>query len=183
MTNHNTSIAGQGVSVDAIIHIAIAKYANLQRFMRRFERDPFLAEDLVQNVFVEVIKSASRYNGRSSPETWIFGIAANLGRNHSARMYMRRVCGREVQMEEEDIELQGVDTSFMDNLITAERLRQIQAEVATMSVPMRMTFELVFLNSWTYQQTADFLNVPIGTVRSRTSRLRELLQPLNPEFL
>jgi RNA polymerase sigma-70 factor (ECF subfamily) len=182
MKNDDTFVTGQEVNVDAIVNIAITKYSKLQRFLRRFERDPFLVEDLVQDVFVEVIKSASRYEGRSNPETWIFGVAANLGRSHRASMSMSRFCGREVQMDEEDIELQHVDMSFMDNLIATERLRQVQAEVETMSPSLKMTFESIFVYDLTYQQTADFLNVPIGTVRSRASRLRELLQPRDPEF-
>ena len=79
MKNDDTFVTGQEVNVDAIVNIAITKYSKLQRFLRRFERDPFLVEDLVQDVFVEVIKSASRYEGRSNPETWIFGLPLTWG--------------------------------------------------------------------------------------------------------
>jgi RNA polymerase sigma-70 factor (ECF subfamily) len=174
----NFSTAAHAMSVDVIINTAIASHRKLLHFMRRFERDPTLVEDLAQDVFVEVIKSVSRYEGRSSPETWIFGVAANVGRSHRASMTRRRVQGREVHMEDEDIELQHVDAGFLENLIATERLGQIQAAVDEMPSALRHTFESLYVCDLSYQQTADLLGVPIGTIRSRASRLRELLGSL-----
>lgn len=177
MTSLNIGFAKtQAIDPDIMVAVALKNRQKLQRFLRRFERNPCLIEDLVQDIFLEVIKYASRYEARSSPETWIFGIAANLGRRHRACILTRRALYSEVQFSDEEIEQQPSDANCLNDMFVAQRLKRTQDAVAAMSRSLQMTFESVFICDMSYQQAADHLGVPVGTIRSRTSRIRELLR-------
>ena len=142
---------------------------HLLRFVQRYLRNNEDAEDVVQNTFIEAMRCADRFSGLSKPSTWLFGIALNLARNQ-----VRRNCA---DMYE------AVDEAFMDQIVDEHsdpamliELRQIAAKVEAMLNQMpdkiRTTFEAVLDGESTYEEAADNLSIPVGTVRSRVSRVR-----------
>ena len=139
------------------------------RFVQRYLRNNEDAEDVVQNTFIEAMRCADRFSGLSKPSTWLFGIALNLARNQ-----VRRNCA---DMYE------AVDEAFMDQIVDEHsdpamliELRQIAEKVEAMLNQMpdkiRTTFEAVLDGESTYEEAADNLHIPVGTVRSRVSRVR-----------
>lgn len=142
---------------------------HLLRFVQRYVRNPEDAEDVVQNTFVEAVRCADRFSGLSKPSTWLFGIALNLARNQ-----VRRNCADMYEI---------VDETFLDQLVDAHadpanlaELREIAGKVETLltglPTEIRCTFEAVLDGESTYEQVAERLAIPIGTVRSRVSRVR-----------
>ncbi|TWC67307.1 RNA polymerase sigma factor [Herbaspirillum sp. SJZ099] len=142
---------------------------HLLRFVQRYVGNFEDAEDVVQNTFIEAVKCAHRFSGLSKPSTWLFGIALNLARNQ-----VRRNSADRYEM---------VDENFMEQLIDASadpaklyELRQIAQKVDDLlgELPphIRNTFEAVLDGDATYEEAAQQLNIPIGTVRSRVSRVR-----------
>jgi RNA polymerase sigma-70 factor (ECF subfamily) len=142
---------------------------HLLRFVQRYMRNSEDAEDVVQNTFIEAMRCADRFSGLSKPSTWLFGIALNLARNQ-----IRRNCN--------DI-YEEVDEAFINEIADANsdpamliELRQIAEKVDAMlnELPfkIRATFEAVLDGESTYEEAAEHLQVPIGTVRSRVSRVR-----------
>jgi RNA polymerase sigma-70 factor (ECF subfamily) len=142
---------------------------HLLRFVMRYVRNPEDAEDVVQNTFVEAVRCADRFSGLSKPSTWLFGIALNLARNQ-----VRRNCADLYEV---------VDETFLDQLADVHsdpanlaELRQIAGKVNallnTLPADIRATFEAVLDGEATYEQAAVDLNIPVGTVRSRVSRVR-----------
>jgi RNA polymerase sigma-70 factor (ECF subfamily) len=142
---------------------------HLLRFVQRYVRNPDDAEDVVQNTFMEAVRCAERFSGLSKPSTWLFGIALNLARNQ-----VRRNCSDLVDT---------VDDTFLEQIMddhgdpsTIVEMRQLTAKVEKMleSLPadIRATVESVLDGEATYEQAAEKLSIPIGTVRSRVSRVR-----------
>ncbi|SFL98323.1 RNA polymerase sigma factor [Rugamonas rubra] len=146
---------------------------HLLRFVQRYVRNAEDAADVVQNTFVEAARCAERFSGLSKPSTWLFGIALNLARNQ-----VRRNCA--------DM-LEPVDENFLEQIADSDadpaklyELRQIagkvQALLDQLPAPIRATFDAVLDGEATYEQAAEQLDIPIGTVRSRVSRVRTAMR-------
>jgi RNA polymerase sigma factor (sigma-70 family) len=144
-------------------------HQHLLRFVQRYVRNREDAEDVVQNTFMEALRCADRFAGLSKPSTWLFGIALNLARNH-----VRRNCS-EMHVELDEAILEQIVDTHADPALIAE-LREIAGKVEAflggLSPDIRATFEAVVDGESTYEQAAEELQVPVGTVRSRVSRVR-----------
>jgi RNA polymerase sigma factor (sigma-70 family) len=156
------------VAID-IVALYTVHRTHLLRFVLRYVGNQADAEDVVQNTFIEAVKSAHRFSGLSKPSTWLFGIALNLARNQVRRRAADRY--------------ETVDDDFMDQLIDTHadpamlyELRQIARKVdqllGELPEKIRATFEAVLDGDATYEEAAQQLQIPIGTVRSRVSRVR-----------
>ena len=146
---------------------------HLTRFVQRYVRRQEDAEDVVQTTFIEAMRCADRFSGLSKPSTWLFGIALNMARNHVRR-----------QVNEG---WEEIDEALLATLIDEKsdpafllEVRQIAAQVDSllnkMQVEIRDTFEAVLDGDSTYEEAAEELHIPIGTVRSRVSRVRTAIR-------
>lgn len=156
------------VAID-IVALYTEHRSHLLRFVQRYVGSHEDAEDVVQNTFIEAVKSAHRFSGLSKPSTWLFGIALNLARNQVRRNMADRY--------------DTVDENFMEQLVDSHadpamlyELRQIAQKVddllGELPPKIRSTFEAVLDGDSTYEEAAESLQIPIGTVRSRVSRVR-----------
>ena len=156
------------VTID-IVALYTEHRTHLLRFVQRYVGNHEDAEDVVQNTFIEAVKCAHRFSGLSKPSTWLFGIALNLARNQ-----VRRRAADRYEMVEDDFLEQLIDT-HADPAVLVE-LRQIAQKVdallGELPLKIRSTFEAVLDGDVTYEQAAQQLDIPIGTVRSRVSRVR-----------
>ncbi len=129
------------------------------------------AEDLVQMTWLEVFRNRDKFAGASRPETWVFGIALNLIRNH-----FRLQAGRPRYDElEDDI----VVTCSDDPSQITENQRLLHCtltSIAGLPEETRQLLSMLVEKEGSYQAIATGLNIPIGTVRSRLSRLRTSLK-------
>jgi RNA polymerase sigma-70 factor (ECF subfamily) len=164
--SHTTATTTSGIDLDKLFR---EHQRHLQRFVQRYVRNPEDAEDVVQNTFVEAMRCADKFSGLSKPSTWLFGIALNLARNHVRRSYAHAH--------------EMLDETHLENLVdphgdpvTYLELREVSMKVEALlkDLPenIRTTFEAVLDGESTYEQVAEQLNIPIGTVRSRVSRVR-----------
>lgn len=153
--------------------LALRTEGKLRSFLRRFERDPQLVDDLVQDVYVEVLKSLGNFGGRSCLESWIFGVAQNVGRQHVAKAVAHRA--RFVELEDGSADMRGTPDVF--HIVSLQqRLRLVDQKMRAMPEALSSTFEAYIEEGLTYEQAAKSLSIPIGTVRSRIFRVRELVQ-------
>ncbi|MDH0865342.1 sigma-70 family RNA polymerase sigma factor [Mitsuaria sp. GD03876] len=156
--------------------------SKLKRFLRRYERSPGELDDIIQDAMLEATRCADRFQARSSVETWFFGIAANVARNHVARC-----AKRSSQMESLD------ESPHMMDSESVHRPRDLSADVSQqvayrqlagivdltlsgLSPDLRGTFDLACLQEESYRDVAEIQAIPIGTVRSRVNRVRTLLR-------
>ena len=152
-----------------INRLFIEHHTHLLRFVRRYLRNPEDGEDVVQNTFVEALRCADRFSGLSKPSTWLFGIALNLARNQ-----VRRNCGDMLDVVDDDFMEEIVDEHADPARIIEVRqiTDKVQILLATLPSKIRTTFEAVLDGESTYEDAAEELQVPIGTIRSRVSRVR-----------
>lgn len=162
------------LGVDEQLETIIARMSSqLRSFLRRFERDSQLIEDLVQDVYVEVLRSLHSYSGRSCLETWIHGVALNVGRQHVAR----EVAHRQRFVEADDALFEEISVPDVVHRVSMQqRLQRVQDKLNSMPPSLSSTFDAYVQDGLTYEETARSLRIPVGTVRSRISRVRELVR-------
>ncbi|MEC4718029.1 RNA polymerase sigma factor [Noviherbaspirillum sp. CPCC 100848] len=167
----NATAAPQAIDVDALF---TKHHSQLLRFVMRYVRNPEDAEDVVQSTFLEALRCADRFSGLSKPSTWLFGIALNLARNQ-----VRRTCSSLCDPIDEEALEQVIDQHRIDPMTIIEA-RQIAGKVGAIldriGPEMRATFEKVLEGDTTYEEAARQLSIPVGTVRSRVSRVRAVVR-------
>jgi RNA polymerase sigma-70 factor (ECF subfamily) len=151
----------------------------LFRFVVRHIGNPADAEDIAQQTFVEAFTSLQTFRGQSQVSTWLYGIAMNLVRN-----YLNRAPHRVRKYESDEVlAVMADDAVGPDALVERmELFTRLYAEVDTLSDELRQTFLLVAIEGRSYEEAAQTLNIPIGTVRSRLFRAREAIKARIPEL-
>lgn len=145
----------------------------LYAFLLRMCGDPHQAEDLVQETFVRALRASARYKPQASVRTWLFSIAANLARDRWRRQTVRK-----------EVALTEYITMAADSPEEAvfRRLgnRRVRLAILELPIEQRSAVVLRYLHDLSYQEIAEVLVCPIGTVRSRIhngmTRLRQLLE-------
>lgn len=146
---------------------------HLYRFVRRYVRNDEDAEDVVQQTFVEAVRCAPRFSGLSKPSTWLFGIALNLARNQVRRSYGDLSDAVEESVLEQFADEHGDPARLVEMRQIAGLAQQMMEQLPE---DIRHTFEAVLEGDCTYEAAAAQLGIPIGTVRSRVSRVRAAMR-------
>ena len=137
------------------------------RCLYRFGVDPNDMKDVLQEVFLEVHKSWSRFEGRSQVSTWLFGIALRVC-NHYRR---RRRGGREKFLEPAPV---GIDSRTPEAAAVRNEARtRVVGILGSLSLEQRAVFVMFELEGYTCQQIAELIGVPLGTVYSRLHAARK----------
>ncbi|MGX1187164.1 RNA polymerase sigma factor (sigma-70 family) [Pseudomonas sp. F-14 TE3623] len=130
-------------------------------------------DDLMQMTYLEALRNQHKFLGASKPETWLFGIARNLVSNYFKRMYNQPQFGVLEELAVERLEC-GHDPSHVSEHHRV--LNRTMAAIDELSMEMRTVINLVVDSDITYQDAAERLGIPIGTVRSRIARARDKLK-------
>jgi RNA polymerase sigma factor (sigma-70 family) len=151
-------------------------YSRYQRslfsYLLQLTPDHGLAEELLQDTLVAVWKSARSFEGRSSVQTWIISIARRQA--HNTLRQRKLPLANETDLERlvsTDPETEDCALAFIgrDELTeTFNQLPQVYREVLV----------LTFIHELSYQETADILGVPVGTIKSRLNNARRLLRTI-----
>lgn len=144
--------------------------------IRKVLRDPALSEEVAQEVFVEIWRTATRYDpDRGSASTWIFTMAHRRAVDRvrsvqSARDRTERV-GRSEQARPFDEVSEEVETRLEH--------RQVREALDRLTELQREAVELAYYGGYTYREVAELLGTPLGTVKTRIRdgliRLRDAL--------
>lgn len=130
------------------------------------------AEEVAQETFVQVFRHLGQFRGDSSFYTWICRICANL-------CLRRREQLSQVQEHESssEVEVEPVDTRTPeDELVQREQVTQLRAALRALPKEYRAVLVLREMNSLSYEEIAEVLGLPMGTVKSRVHRGRMLLK-------
>lgn len=145
----------------------------LYRFVIKYIDHPDDAADITQQAFVEAARTIASFRGDSKLSTWLFGIAMNMVRNYLSRAPHR------IWKFETDESLTTVASNCPDPsdcLIQKELLELAEKAFSDLSEEMSEVLGLVAVDEISYQDAADILGIPLGTVRSRVSRARAVLR-------
>jgi len=138
------------------------------------------ARDIVQSTFVEAIRSVHNFRNESKPETWLTGIAINLIKNHFYQQKQKPLFYIEDEHSLNDNSQEDEQTPEK-HLMSKQLVYGIERIFSSMSEEMQYTAEQVILNNTSYEEASIEKNndrIPIGTVRSRVARAREMLRKL-----
>ena len=151
------------------------KVANL---ISRYIRDPSEVLDVTQEAFIKAYRALPKFRGDSAFYTWLYRVAINTAKNHLAAQARRP--------PQDDIEAQTAEQTDMGGRLkefdTPERLalqdeiaRAIKQAVDDLPEELRMAITLRELEGLSYEEIAQAMDCPIGTVRSRIFRAREAI--------
>ncbi|MCH9651238.1 MAG: RNA polymerase sigma factor [Deltaproteobacteria bacterium] len=132
------------------------------------------AEDLAQDIFVEVFRSAHTFRGRSSFSTWLYSVAKNVCRRH----IRKRSTAPKILSLVDSENFGEVPDPTMDTARSAQTKESqglVRKAVEELPMEHRMTLILREWEGLSYQEIAEVLKIPVGTVRSRLFNARSML--------
>ncbi|MGA0089544.1 MAG: RNA polymerase sigma factor RpoE [Burkholderiaceae bacterium] len=161
-------------------NLLVLKYQRkVSRLVGRLVRNPDEADDVVQEAFIKAYRALPQFRGDSAFYTWLYRIAVNTAKNHLVSQGKRPISLSELTSNdpyEESFELPVVTTD--NNTPEAELMSRQVAEAvnrAVLALPeeLRTALSLREIDGLSYEEIAEAMNCPIGTVRSRIFRARE----------
>lgn len=148
-------------------------YQEVYAFLARFVGDRALAEDICQEAFLQIHLSADRFDPAQRFRPWLFTVAANKARDRMRRLKRRpaasldaTVGGDEDSASFADL-MTSADPGPLNELSDGERREMVREVVEGLSDSFREALVLCYFHHFSYQEIADMLDVPIGTVKSR----------------
>jgi len=154
--------------------------ARVVNLVSRLLNDREASDDISQEVFVRVFLHRKNYRRGAKFSTWLFTIAANLAKNEIRRRKRRRNWTSLDEMQET---LRDSSLQLMDPRANREgdvEVRQLQgivgAAIATLPERYRVALALRDIEGLAYEDIAQVLRIPGGTVRSRINRARLMLK-------
>lgn len=141
----------------------------LRRYARSLARDRAAADDLVQDVLLRAYEKSGTFQPGRSLKVWLLAILRNA--------FISGIRRREAEAaRDEDFAYQTADAIASSDPEQAVYLAQIAARFARLPEAQRSVLHLVAVEGFSYQEAADALEVPIGTIMSRISRARAALR-------
>jgi RNA polymerase sigma-70 factor, ECF subfamily len=151
-------------------------HVELLRFLYRMTGDQAGAEDVFQETFLQVHLSAATFDATRRFRPWLFTIAANKARDYLRRKSRRRTLELSAPVSGGNGE--GDGGAYIDlmevripspeqRLDDEETSRQVQEALDTLSPTLKEILLLAYFQRLSYQQVADELDIPLGTVKSR----------------
>ncbi|MBI0067082.1 MULTISPECIES: sigma-70 family RNA polymerase sigma factor [Snodgrassella] len=163
-----------------IFSLLVRKYQRrLKHFLRRFTHDDQVTLDVVQETFLKAYKAMPQFRAGSQFYTWLCCIGMNTAKSMTA------VYGREPQMISEIVDENGEEIDVFEHLsdyqtpenllLNRELIDAIDEAINQLPANLRQPIILSEVNGLTYEEIAQLMGCPVGTVRSRIARAREIL--------
>ena len=142
----------------------------------KFVKDVQIAEDIVQDSFIKAFNALESFREDSSFYTWIYRITVNTSKNFLVSKKRKSELLNSDLSEEASYEIEPVETYSPEDLLQATQLQKVITETFDqLGEDTRTALTLRELDGLSYEQIADVINCPVGTVRSRIFRGREVI--------
>lgn len=155
------------------------------QLVARYVRDRSEAQDVAQEAFIKAYKALPSFRGESAFYTWLYRIAVNTAKNYLVSR-ARRSSDHEVEVNDAEnfegaFRLKEGDTP--EHLLLSEEIREtIQRAIEALPEELKRAIRYRELDGMSYEEIAQKMGCPVGTVRSRIFRAREavdkILEPL-----
>jgi len=158
----------------------VEKYQRrLNRLLSRMVRDQSEIEDIVQDSFIKAYRAINNFRGDSAFYTWLYRIGINTAKNHLVKLGKRPKAMNDVEIEEienfEDApDLRNHETPE-STMMSSEIVASVNQTIQALPNELREAISLREMDGLSYEEIADLMNCPIGTVRSRIFRAREVI--------
>jgi len=159
--------------------LLVRKYQHkVLKLVSRFVSDQAEAEDVAQEAFIKAYRALPSFRGESAFYTWLYRIAINTAKNALVSNRRRPVDFdldlQDPEQYERQARLKEGDTP--EGLLLTEEIRQtVQAAMAELPEDLRTAIMLRELEGLSYEEIAERMSCPVGTVRSRIFRAREAI--------
>ncbi|MBX2869257.1 MAG: RNA polymerase sigma factor RpoE [Acidiferrobacterales bacterium] len=161
-------------------NLLVAKYQfKIQNLVSRFIKDRAEQEDVTQEAFIKAYRAIGNFRGESAFYTWLYRIAVNTAKNQLVG------AGRRPPQQDVDIDESGA-MGFADGLTEMnspdailqndELVQTIRQAIGELPDELRQAITLREFDGLSYEEIADVMECPIGTVRSRIFRAREAIE-------
>jgi len=169
---------------DTVLH----QHKNLvYHLITRTVHDHSAHEDLFQEVFLQILKNLDRFEGRSKLSTWISSLTLNTCFNYLRKQKKRGSNYSLSQWFEERGDIAAVNVLPSDDCEKKDIQKRIEAAIGGLKNKYRLPLILFYFENFSYQQIADILEMPIGTVKSNLFRglryLKKIIGGNKDEFL
>ncbi len=168
--------------------LLVVKYQRkLARLLSRFIRDATEVEDVTQEAFIKAYRALPSFRGDSAFYTWLYRIGINTAKNHLVSLGRRAPTVTSVDSEEAEGIEEGDQLRDLNTPESQMMSRQLGETVnqALQELPeeLRTAITLREIDGMSYEEIAQIMNCPIGTVRSRIFRAREAIaERLRPQL-
>jgi len=160
--------------------LLVLKYQRkLMRLVMFFIKDHAEAEDIVQEAFIKAYRGLSSFRGESAFYTWLYRIGVNSAKNHinSQKRRVQTSSDNDTQSKETTAESDGQnEANTPDSVLASKQLAEkVNEAMSSMQEELRIAISLREIDGMSYEEIADMMECPIGTVRSRIFRAREII--------
>ncbi len=148
------------------------------KLIMRYVREPADAHDIAQDAFLKAYRALPRFRGDSAFYTWMYRIAINTAKNHLVAQKRRPVDFDLDLQDSEPFDVQHLlkDIDTPEGLALTDEIRQtVQDAIAELPPDLRTAIVLREMEGMSYEQIAQTMECPVGTVRSRIFRAREAI--------
>ncbi len=175
--------------------LLVRKYQHrVAKLVSRFVREPADVSDVTQEAFIKAYRGLANFRGDSAFYTWLYRIAVNTAKNHLTNQQRRETLGSIDVNEAEQVDFSAGlrDIATPERNVQRDELRKvIDDTLASLPAELREAITLREFEGMSYEDIADVMSCPIGTVRSRIFRAREaidkrikpLLHPTSEELI
>ncbi len=158
--------------------LLVVKYqSRLISLAFKFSKDLQLAEDIVQDSLIKSFKSLDSFREDSSFYTWVYRITVNTSKNFLVSKKRKDELLASDMHEDGSLDLNSIETDNPENLLKASELKEILTSTLNqLGEDTKTALTLREFDGLSYEQISEIVNCPVGTVRSRIFRGREVLE-------
>ena len=165
--------------------LLVIKYQRrIQRLIGRMVRDVDLVEDIAQDTFIRAYRALAQFRGEAQFYTWLYRIAVNtakkalmeLKRNPTVSEHSFRSGQSDESDETSPLENELISSETPEAVLAGKEIAQmVNAAMDALPEELRLAITLREIEGLSYEEIAEAMNCPIGTVRSRIFRAREAI--------
>ncbi len=159
--------------------LLVVKYQHkILKLIMRYVRDPSEALDVAQEAFLKAYRAAPSFRGDSAFYTWLYRIAINTAKNHLVALGRRpthfNLDTQDPEQSEVLADLRDLDTP--EGLAQSDEIKEaVNRAIRTLPDELRTAILLREIEGMSYEEIAQTMECPVGTVRSRIFRAREAI--------
>ncbi|MCU7883087.1 MAG: RNA polymerase sigma factor RpoE [Candidatus Thiodiazotropha sp. (ex Lucinoma annulata)] len=159
--------------------LLVLKYQQkITNLISRYIRDPHEVLDVTQEAFIKAYRAIPKFRGDSAFYTWLYRIAINTAKNYLVAQGRRPPSDDvDAEMAEQmDVGMRLKETGTPENhVLTEEITMTVQKAIDDLPEDLRTAIVLRELEGMSYEEIANAMSCPVGTVRSRIFRAREAI--------
>jgi RNA polymerase sigma-70 factor (ECF subfamily) len=169
----------QGGDKHAFDLLVIKYQRKLARLLSQFIRDPAEVEDVTQEAFIKAYRALPSFRGDSAFYTWLYRIGVNTAKNFLVSQgrklpTLQGFDNEDMEDFESNVLLKEVNTPESE-LMSQQIAQTVNQTLDSLPEELRTAIVLREIDGLSYEEIANIMNCPIGTVRSRIFRAREAI--------